>query len=221
MFLSIFLLVILLVLSTQSVQASPSPCPMFFFVIPADVYYHTPRELMDVVEEGIFFLRNGTQFPPPYYLPKDTIARITEVFHCAMFASIITDAPLDMEPDIRLWISTECPKRKKKLTDCYRPRYSENQLTSILPMNDDIDAPSYSPTIRAIASGNCHDRPDKTTCLVPNAETRMSDCHWFDVTVGCREITYCVGLYSQKKCLERKQYCQWRNQKCVSRSRGL
>ncbi len=212
--LSLLLLVIIRVS-----EAIISPCPAFFFVVNDRLYAHTPKEQTDLVDYGIYFLTNGTQFAPPFRLPKDTIARIAEVYHCAIFIAIVTDAPSQFDPDIQLWIREECTRLKKEPKDCFRPKFVENKVASIIPLNspkeEEGQKTTYSPTTRTAVYDTlkCEDRRDMITCNMNSEE-----CHWFDVTLGCRPITYCDGLLNMEACARRKKYCLWRNLKCQSRS---
>lgn len=217
----VFLLLLSIIKIIGATSSSSSPCPVIFYVINFDIYQHTPIEFVDQVDDGIFFLKNGTQFPPPYYAAKDSIARIHSMYHCAMIKAIITDSPREFEQDIQIWINSECKKLgKHPHEDCYRPRYTENVITSILPI-DDSEAPTYSPTIRTYAPDKCVSRKDQITCSRPTKGAMNSECHWFGPRLGCHPIHYCEGLTARDGCIERKTYCLWQNQKCVSRSKPL
>ncbi len=214
---SVFLILIIIRVS----EAIISPCPAFFFVVNDRLYAHTPREQSDTVDYGIYFLTNGTQFAPPFRLPKDTIARIAEVYHCAIFIAIVTDSPSQFDPDIQLWIREECKRLKKEPQDCFRPKFVENKVTSIIPLlspkeeEEEQHHQTYSPTTRTVVfeGVSCLDRRDQITCHLNSQE-----CNWFDVTLGCRPIAYCDGLLNAEACARRKKYCLWRNLKCQSRS---
>ncbi len=206
------------ILATGAVNAIVSPCPVFFFVVPYKLYVAMDPSQLDRADYGIYFMKNGTQFPPPFYLPKDTIKRMTEIYHCAIFEAIVTDSPQQFDPDIQDWIPRECKRLSKEPSDCFRPKFSENKVTSIIPLSapEDTPAPTYSPTTRtAIDFGpdKCTERPDLTTCALDGKH-----CHWFNVLLGCQTVDFCKGLGSRDGCIARKQYCLWRNFKCISRS---
>jgi hypothetical protein len=204
-------MILLLLLLLLKIVASETPCPVVFIVMHNDVYSATPSSELAIVDYGIFFMKNGTQLPPPYYLPITTIQRITLVHHCAMIVSVVSDDPIGMELDIRYWIQYECKRLHHEPGECIRPKYSENTLKTIVTMNE-VEA-TYSPTIRSTAPLKCEDRPDHTTCKLPSAE-----CHWFGAVLGCHAVDYCQGLVTREGCLSRKNYCLWRNQHCISRS---
>lgn len=200
-----------------TLSSSNSPCPVYFFIVDSEIYKHTPRELTVKVDYGNYILKNNSQFPPPFFLAKDTVARVNEVYHCAMFEAIVTDSPLELEPRIRSYIEKECKRLKPnpQVGDCVRPRFSENKVTSTIPM-DYGESPTFSPTIRTIASSHCEDRPDQETCTRPNPQG--TDCHWFNDMIGCHPVDYCVGLKTEMMCRSRRMYCIWKTDKCQSRS---
>jgi hypothetical protein len=215
----IVLLVLVCIVIVAEGKKRPSPCPAFFLIIPLDLYSRADPVHMGIADYGSYFLTNGTQFPPPFYVPKDTVMRLTDVYHCAITNVLVSDNPIQLESRIREWIEYQCKLLGKEPSDCYRPKFSENVVTSIIPLerNNTELPPTYSPTIRALASPKCENRPDETTCRTANPGNK--ECHWFGVIHGCKDFDFCGGL-SQVGCGERTKYCRWRgfNLGCVSRS---
>lgn len=222
-----FLIVLVVFLSTTawaetetaSRKITITPCPKFFLVIPWEIYSALHRNLTDQVDAGVYFMTTGKQYPPPFYLPKTTIARIANVYPCGIIIAVVSDNALFYEGDIREWIVNEC--KRKPIGECYRPKFSESKLATILPTdtdngNDTIMQSTYSPTIRSFAPDKCEDRADLVTCL--QRRPQHTDCHWFDVDMGCHPVDYCEVLTTRTLCGTRKMYCLWKNLQCVSRS---
>src|SRR6478752_411802 len=115
------MLLLLLLLLAGVVSSTPS-CPVFFFIIPYDLYQVIPVNELTQADYGNYFLRNGTQYPPPYFIANELLETIMDTSPCSITISAICDACSDMERDIRTWVEAECNRLgKDPKTECFRP----------------------------------------------------------------------------------------------------
>jgi hypothetical protein len=180
------------------VVATEMTCPVLFFVVNLDDYRALSQSERTEVDYGNFLLKNGTQFPNPYYLPSTLAHDMWNRNPCAMLVSIITDDAKSMAGPIEEWILLECQRLQRKPIECYVP--TQLVFTSKVVEEEKEEPPiTNAPTIPS----SCLKRIDQRTC------ESTSDCHWFGAIVGCQKQEYCGGLELREACLARKQYCRW------------
>lgn len=186
-------------------------CPALFFVLSLTDYENLGISERTEVDYGNYLLRNGTQFPGPFYLPTAITHQMWNRVPCAVLISIITDDSVMFKDPIKDWIREECLRlNKNPLHECYRPVSVDFNIETDITSSPTIQ-PTIQPTNAPSLPETCHERSDKLTCEIG------IKCHWFGALIGCYPKEYC-GLQVREMCLARKLYCRWSSHTgCVSK----
>lgn len=172
-------------------------CPVLFFVI--DLLKYSAITEKTQVDYGTYFLRNGTQFPQPYYLPTSVARDMWENNPCSVLVSIVSDDAMVFNMEIQDWINAECKRLGKKKKECYKPiSMVFSQSDTVLTEESTTQSPTFAPTVPAI----CDLRVDMQQC------ESTSDCSWFGAMIGCQVSEYCK-FDIREACLMRRKYCKW------------
>jgi hypothetical protein len=191
-------------------------CPVFFFVLNT-VEYETkhvniPPDNRTMTFYGNYFSRNGTQYPPPFWLNNGFLADFgVHRYLCPQLAVAITDEAVVFENMISEWVWLECKRLGKHVKDCYRPkslprRVFEQKNEELRQSSQKVNTVQRAPI--------CENRANKIHCEeAPDQAGNV--CTWFGLMDGCRRYNWC-GFKSKDACKSRRTTCKWSlTQGCV------
>lgn len=175
-------------------------CPALFFVVNLQDYLALGPSEKTEVDYGNYILRNGTQFPKPYYLPSVLTHDMWNRVPCALLITIVTDDARVMKSAIQEWILSECARLGKTKAECYSPKTLVFSLANMEEPRPTV-APTLPTTEAPTIPQQCEARVDQVTC-------EDQRCHWFGAINGCHLHTFC-DLDVREACTARKRYCKW------------
>ena len=168
-------------------------CPVFFYV--TDV----SERANQLADYGTYVLRNGTQFPGPFYYHPTGEEEEENLWPCSTHVTVYTDDPVGLYDRIEEWVSYECARLQKPRAECVVVAYTqENSIRSRYQQQQTTQRPTM--TAQPTIPNRCEDRTRELECA--------HGCHWFGALIGCRDVGFC-DLPTRTSCLARRQYCKW------------